>query len=152
MDAIQYQDAYANLLEEIQSLIARNALAEEETAKLSAFNAEILGSQNPSKRIAYLERVRSELAEAKQRILMLSREHEILNATVKDLHHELEMYRSVPTDAKPRTGFTRVQRVPLGTSQSVNARSLPVRSVREDPGRVEEVEYREGDMTIDELT
>jgi hypothetical protein len=66
MDAIQYQDAYSELLEEVQLLVARNTLAEEEVAQLSKFNAEIIGHHNSSQRIMYVERIRAELAETKQ--------------------------------------------------------------------------------------
>jgi hypothetical protein len=47
-------------------LAARNQLAESEANRLSQFNAEILGHNNPGQRIVYLDRVRRELAETKQ--------------------------------------------------------------------------------------
>lgn len=43
----------------------RNNLAEEEADRLSKFNAEILGHNNPAQRIMYVDRIRRELAEAK---------------------------------------------------------------------------------------
>jgi hypothetical protein len=46
-------------------LAARNQLAESEANRLSQFNAEILGHNNPAQRIVYLDRVRRELADTK---------------------------------------------------------------------------------------
>lgn len=65
-EADGYQEAYVTLVEEVGALVDRNALAEEEAAKLSQFNAQILGHNNPAQRIVYLDRVRRELAETKQ--------------------------------------------------------------------------------------
>jgi len=60
-----YQDAYSQLYEQIGLLIARNQLAEEEAERISKFNAQILGHNNPAQRIMYVDRIRTELAEAK---------------------------------------------------------------------------------------
>jgi len=60
-----YQDAYAQLYDQVDSLIARNQIAEEEAERISKFNAEILGHQNPAQRILYVDRIRTELAETK---------------------------------------------------------------------------------------
>jgi hypothetical protein len=65
-DAERYREAYLKLFDEVGVLAARNQLAESEANKLSQFNAEILGHNNPSQRIVYLDRVRRELAETKQ--------------------------------------------------------------------------------------
>jgi hypothetical protein len=46
-------------------LVDRNDLAEDEAERLSKFNAEILGHNNPAQRIMYVDRVRRELAETK---------------------------------------------------------------------------------------
>jgi hypothetical protein len=64
-DAERYRDAYHKLLDEVGVLAARNQLAESEANRLSQFNAEILGHNNPAQRIVYLDRVRRELAETK---------------------------------------------------------------------------------------
>jgi len=61
-----YQEAYVTLVDEVNALVDRNSLAEDEAAKLSKFNAEILGHNNPAQRIMYVDRIRSELAETKQ--------------------------------------------------------------------------------------
>jgi hypothetical protein len=66
MESIKYQHAYEELSERVSLAIARSALAEEEADKLSKFNAEILGHQNASQKIMYVDRVRRELAETKQ--------------------------------------------------------------------------------------
>ena len=62
----KYQEAYEALLAEVDTLVDRNALAEEEARRLSAFNAEIIGHRNPAQRIQYVDRIRRELHDAKQ--------------------------------------------------------------------------------------
>lgn len=64
--AEQYQEAYNGLLEEVDALVAKNALAEEEAVRLSKFNAEIVGHRNPAQRIVYVDKIRRELHETKQ--------------------------------------------------------------------------------------
>lgn len=135
-DAERYQEAYHTLSDEIGSLVAKNQLAEEEAQRLSKFNAEILGHNNPAQRIMYVDRIRRELAETKhvcthsprlsgtrlidwhvfeQKLVMLGREQEAAAAINDDLQHELDMYKSVmvPGESKPRTALTRVTRTPL---------------------------------------
>lgn len=65
-DAERYQEAYHSLMDEVGGLMDRNNLAEDEVERLSKFNAEIVGHHNPAQRIMYLDRIRRELAEAKQ--------------------------------------------------------------------------------------
>ncbi|EPQ56968.1 hypothetical protein GLOTRDRAFT_137420 [Gloeophyllum trabeum ATCC 11539] len=158
--AEQYQEAYDQLLEEAGALVARNQLAEEEADRLSRFNAEILGHRNPAQRIMYVDRIRRELAETKQKLLLSTRDHEAAMADNEDLRNELDMYKSVmvPIDAKPRTAITRVGRAPLASqNMNVNAKRLMVQSQKGGKaggkmGSSGEVEWvREGDMTIDEL-
>lgn len=64
-DAERYQEAYQNLIGEVEGLAARNELAENEAERLSKFNAEILSHNNPAQRILYLDRIRRELADTK---------------------------------------------------------------------------------------
>lgn len=71
-DAERYQQAYHNLIEEVEGLAIRNQLAEDEAERLSRFNAEILSHNNPAQRIMYLDRIRRELAEAKHVSLVLT--------------------------------------------------------------------------------
>ncbi|KAF9502001.1 hypothetical protein BDN71DRAFT_1485888 [Pleurotus eryngii] len=113
-EAARYQDAYYSLSEEVDSLVARSALAEDEALRLSQFNAEILGHNNPAQRVTYVDRVRQELAETKQRLLIANRDHEAAIAENTALLEELSMYKSVmmPTDRKPRTNMTRLVRHP----------------------------------------
>ncbi|KAJ8696477.1 hypothetical protein PTI98_006344 [Pleurotus ostreatus] len=114
-EAARYQDAYYSLSEEVDSLVARSALAEDEALRLSQFNAEILGHNNPAQRVTYVDRVRQELAETKQRLLVANRDHEAAIAENTALLEELSMYKSVmmPTNRKPRTNMTRLVRHPL---------------------------------------
>ncbi len=64
-NAEQLQEAYRALSDEVGSLLAKNALAEDVAQQLSKFNAEIIGHQNPAQKIMYVERIRNELAESK---------------------------------------------------------------------------------------
>ena len=77
-----------------------------------------------------------------------------------DLRHELDMYTSVavPLQSKARTTVTRVTRVPLA-SQNMNmttsSRAFAGRSTVPGGGvrRVSpEPAYKEGDMTLDEIS
>ncbi|THU95341.1 hypothetical protein K435DRAFT_129857 [Dendrothele bispora CBS 962.96] len=115
MKAAQFEEAYYSLSEEVESLVARNALAEDEAQKLSRFNAEILGHNNPAQRIMYVERIRNELASSKQKLIASTRAHEAATTTNHELQQELDMYKSVmvPHDNKPKTNMTRVMRPPL---------------------------------------
>lgn len=71
-----------------------------------------------------------------------------------DLRHELELYKSVavPTEYKPRTHVTRVTRVPLGDKRlNVGSTNVP----QEDEDIFKHIpnttEYKEGDLTLDEI-
>ena len=61
-----YAHAYQTLVEEVNALVDRNALAEEEAQQLSKFNAALLSHKNPAQKIMYVDRIRQELADAKQ--------------------------------------------------------------------------------------
>ncbi|KAK7472607.1 hypothetical protein VKT23_000720 [Stygiomarasmius scandens] len=115
MKAAQFEEAYYSLSEEVESLVARNALAEDEAQKLSQFNAEILGHHNPAQRIMYVERIRNELADTKQKLSSSIRTNEVANTLNQELQQELDMYKSVmvPHENKPKTNMTRVTRPPL---------------------------------------
>lgn len=65
-DAERYREAYGQIIDEVDALVARNALAEDEASRLSKFNAEIVGHNNPAQRIVYVDRIRRELHETKQ--------------------------------------------------------------------------------------
>ncbi|KAG6842111.1 hypothetical protein C0991_002765 [Blastosporella zonata] len=160
-DAERYQEAYYSLSDEVGSLVARNQLAEDEAQKLSKFNAEILGHNNPAQRIMYVDRIRRELAETKHKLVLLGREQEAAVAVNDDLQHELDMYKSVmvPGDNKPRTAITRVTRPPLvNLTRSLNANNAgdPTISAAKsgEKGSLQRVHVLEsipGDMTIDEI-
>jgi len=61
-----YAHAYQTLVDEVNGLVDRNALAEEEAQQLSKFNAELLSHKNPAQKIMYVDRIRQELADVKQ--------------------------------------------------------------------------------------
>ena len=61
-----YAHAYQVLLDEVNALVDRNVLAEEEAQQLSKFNAELLSHKNPAQKIMYVDRIRQELADMKQ--------------------------------------------------------------------------------------
>lgn len=168
-DAERYQEAYYSLSDEVGSLVARNALAEDEAQRLSNFNAEILGHNNPAQRIMYVERIRNELAETKQAslfslssrvILILAqklvtavREHETALSQNDELVHELDMYKSVmvPVESKSRTNITRVVRPPLGNlNQSMNINIVKAAAGPADDDK-QRVLYDIPDMTLEEM-
>ncbi|KAG7090815.1 hypothetical protein E1B28_009899 [Marasmius oreades] len=113
IEAEKYQEAYYGLCDHLEALSARNALAEEEAQKLSAFNAEIIGHRNPAQRIMYVERIRNELAETQHKLLASTKSHEAVVALNNDLQQELDGYKSVILENRPKTTFTRVGRPPL---------------------------------------
>ncbi|KAI0355587.1 hypothetical protein OH77DRAFT_1479263 [Trametes cingulata] len=137
-EAEKYQEAYNSLLAEVDALVLRNALAEEEAQRLSKYNAEILGHHNPAQRIMYVDRIRRELHETKQKLLMSTREREAVLADNDELRHELELYKSVaiPNEVKPRTALTRVGRVPGPSALSESELGLSIAG-----GRVSEQGY-----------
>ncbi|KAF9227379.1 hypothetical protein BS17DRAFT_775390 [Gyrodon lividus] len=154
-DASRFQDAYYKLLDETEELLARNNLAEDEAERLSRFNAEILGHHNPAQRIVYVDRIRRELADTKQKLLVCTRDCDTLVVANEDLQHELELYKSstVPTESKPRSLFIRVSRSPLtnqGLNVGNNRMSIPL-SVSATKHMILEHLPGLGDMTLDEL-
>ncbi|KAL5485111.1 hypothetical protein ACEPAI_7753 [Sanghuangporus weigelae] len=145
-----YREAYQSIAEEMRGLVARNALAEDEANRLSVFNAEILSHRNPTQKILYVDRIRRELAETKQNLVLSHRDQESAVSEIATLREELAMYRSVtvPYEGKPRTAMTRVRRIPLG-AQTLNVQAEPLQK--------ESYGYSEGygppgDMTMDELS
>ncbi|KAF9264259.1 hypothetical protein L218DRAFT_958680 [Marasmius fiardii PR-910] len=112
IDAEGYQEAYYSLRDHLETLSARNTLAEEEAQKLSAFNAQMIGHHNPAQRIMYVERIRNELAETKHKLLASTKSHEAVVALNDDLREELDMYKVI-SENRPKTTLTRVARPPL---------------------------------------
>ncbi|KAF9241565.1 hypothetical protein BU15DRAFT_87150 [Melanogaster broomeanus] len=114
-----------------RGLLARNNLAEEEAEYLSRFNAEILG-------IVYVDRIRRELAENKQKLLVCTRDRDTLAAANEDL-------------SKPASLFIRVSRPHL-TSRGLNVSntSTPL-AVNATKHMILEHLPGPGDMTVDEL-
>lgn len=94
----------------------RNELAEQEADYLSKFNAEILGHNNLGQRIHYVDRIRRDLADARQKLLISTQEQEAIRQDNEVLRIELNAYKSYDPDVRERTGthITRVARVPLG--------------------------------------
>ncbi|KAI0645573.1 hypothetical protein C8Q79DRAFT_965200 [Trametes meyenii] len=168
-EAERYEEAYNNLLAEVDALVVRNALAEEEAQRLSKYNAEILGHHNPAQRIMYVDRIRRELHETKQKLLVSTRDREAVLADNDELRHELALYKSVavPNEIKPRTNITRVGRVPATLSEPELGASLASHASEQGAGHprsasgsaarlasVPEVSSGgdgEDDMTLDEI-
>jgi len=94
----------------------RNELAEHEADYLSKFNAEILGHNNLGQRIHYVDRIRQDLADARQKLLISTQEQEAIRQDNEVLRTELNAYKSYDPNVRERTGshITRVARVPLG--------------------------------------
>ena len=153
-DAEKYEEAYNGLLAEVDQLVVKNALAEDEAQRLSKFNAEILGHNNPAQRIVYVDRIRRELHETKhvrsssdlpfllcrrrpdrvwvltQKLLLSTRDRDAAYADNDDLRSELELYKSVavPQEVKPRTTITRVARPTAAVAEPDPAGSLSASS------------------------
>ncbi|TBU40087.1 hypothetical protein BD309DRAFT_927826 [Dichomitus squalens] len=125
-EAERYQEAYNNMLAEVDRLVVKNALAEEEAQRLSKFNAEIIGHNNPAQRIMYVDRIRRELHETKHKLLLSTRDRDAAYADNDDLRAELELYKSVavPQEVKPRTYITRVTRPVAATLEPDTASSM----------------------------
>ncbi|KAH7921391.1 hypothetical protein BV22DRAFT_1038704 [Leucogyrophana mollusca] len=161
-DVSRFQEAYYSLVDETEALLARNDLAEEEAERLSRFNAEILGHNNPAQRIMYVDRIRRELADVKQKLLVCTRERDTVTAANDDLRQELGMYTSamIPIDSKPRTGLTRITRPPLGSQNlNVTSQTRPPSTNHNGGSKLDTVsagsklplETIPGDMTLDEI-
>ena len=160
----ELQNAYQQLSDEVGELLTRNALAEDVAQQLSKFNAEIVGHRNPAQRIMYLERIRNELADSRQasvipgersigltilgfqKLAMLAREHEVLQAKRDELEREVDMYKSVAVSERPRGAVTRVKRVPLA---SLNQQAPS--PLAEKATCILDMIPAEGEMTLDEL-
>ncbi|KAF9484441.1 hypothetical protein BDN70DRAFT_872455 [Pholiota conissans] len=156
-EAERFQDAYYSLSNEVNALLVRNEIAESEAERISKFNAEILGHHNPAQRIMYVDRIRRELAEAKHKIGLLTKEQEDIAYINDALQNELDMYKSVqvPLDSKPRTNITRIGRAPLvNLAASMNASTQPVGNSVYGKGSYAKPALeviKDGDMTTDEL-
>ncbi|TFK91332.1 hypothetical protein K466DRAFT_660114 [Polyporus arcularius HHB13444] len=121
-EADKYVEAYNGLIAEVDALVMKNALAEDEAQRLSKFNAEILSHKNPAQRIMYVDRIRRELHETKQKLLLSTRDREAVLADNDELRAELDMYKSVavPHEVKPRTTITRVTRLGPTTASELD--------------------------------
>ncbi|KAK0195324.1 hypothetical protein F5146DRAFT_281360 [Armillaria mellea] len=150
-NAEQLQEAYRALSDEIGSLLAKNALAEDVAQQLSKFNAEIIGHQNPAQKIMYVERIRNELAESKQKHALLTREHEALVSQKQELENEVDIYKSVVVLNKPKTTITRVHRLPLADLNQSMSQYLPQSKANGFYSRTLDTIPAEGEMTLDEI-
>ncbi|KAJ3899053.1 hypothetical protein F5879DRAFT_909158 [Lentinula edodes] len=149
-EAERFQEAYYSLSEELEGLLDRNALAEDEAQRLSRVNAEIIGHHNPLQRIMYLEKIRNELAETKQKLLVSMRTNETVAIQNQDLQNELDMYKSVavPYELKLGTKFTRMARPPLVNLNKSTPHNLEV--TRTPASKIHS--SITSDMDVDELS
>ncbi|KAF8325219.1 uncharacterized protein EI90DRAFT_2179828 [Cantharellus anzutake] len=132
-DGVKFQEAHDALLKQVDILVSRNVLAEEEAEHLSKFNAQILGHTNVNQRIYYVDRLRKEMSEIKQTLITAEWERNAVKEENARLRHELDLYKAVkPTNAPPShvvikdasapppPKMTRIDRVPLA-SRDMNA-------------------------------
>ncbi|KAF7361981.1 hypothetical protein MVEN_00543300 [Mycena venus] len=135
----QFQGAYYSLSDEVKALITRKELAEGEAEKLSKFNAEILGHQNPAQKIMYLDRIRRELAETKHKLAISETECESVTSQNAELLREVEMYKSasVPLENKPRTTVTRISRPPFAALNHNTPPAININYELKDVGKME---------------
>ncbi|KAG8831564.1 hypothetical protein FRC18_006314 [Serendipita sp. 400] len=115
-DALRYEHAYNSLCKEVDALVLRNELVEREADHLSHFNAEILGHTNPNQKIHYLDRIRKDLADTKQKLAVSNRQREAVLDDNDTLRNELHAYRSLSESRSRAPNVTRVPRMPLGLS------------------------------------
>ncbi|KIJ49471.1 hypothetical protein M422DRAFT_27837 [Sphaerobolus stellatus SS14] len=161
-DVSRYKDAHADLLSEVIELIQRNELAEEEAERLSKFNAEILGHQNPQQKICYVDRIRQELAETKHLLLKSTMDRDDLAANNTALLHEVAAYKSkaIPIDLKPQTTRVRVERPALasrnmnGSDPGIAFKLTPPPSATSSPSTISTPSFTSVPalMTLDELS
>ncbi|KAG8890195.1 hypothetical protein FRB98_000523 [Tulasnella sp. 332] len=118
----RYEAAYLRLIQEVGVLVSRNALAEEEANKLSQVNVEILSHTNASQKILYVDQIRRELAETKQKLIATTVDRDTAFSAKAALSSELATYKSLTTaiELKPKTHLTRVQRAPLAITSRSN--------------------------------
>ncbi|KAG8802884.1 hypothetical protein FRC17_006323, partial [Serendipita sp. 399] len=115
-DAMRYEHAYTSLCKEVDALVLRNELVEREADHLSRFNAEILGHTNPNQKIHYLDRIRKDLADTKQKLAVSNRQREAVLDDNDTLRNELYAYRSLSESRSRAPNVTRIARMPLGSS------------------------------------
>ncbi|KIM30488.1 hypothetical protein M408DRAFT_328070 [Serendipita vermifera MAFF 305830] len=115
-DALRYEHAYKSLCQEVDALVSRNQLVEREAEHLSRFNAEILGHTNPGQKIHYLDRIRRDLADTKQKLALSTKQRDTVLEDNDNLRTELHAYRSLSESQRRGTGITRVNRLPLSMS------------------------------------
>lgn len=121
--AVEYKEAYEELIEDARVLASRNEIAEAEARQLMKANADILGHSNPSQRIVYVDKIRNELHDARQEIARMRADRQVLAARHEAVLNELDSYKSVMVslDGRPKTHMTRVARMPLtNMSTAVN--------------------------------
>lgn len=108
-----FESMYLELVDATKHLTERLALAEEEKARLAAFNSELLGHNNPNQKIMYLDRVRGELDEIRRENIGLRLELERVEGERGEMERELRGYRAVdvPLGQRPKAGVVRVERV-----------------------------------------
>jgi hypothetical protein len=125
---------------EFEGIIMRNELAEHEADYLSKFNAEILGHNNLGQRIHYVDRIRQDLADARQQLLLSTQEQEAIRQDNEVLRTELNAYKSFDPNVREKTGshITRVTRVPLGLKGANGAKSTASSLGCSAPGGVAE--------------
>jgi len=142
---------------EVEGIIMRNELAEQEADYLSKFNAEILGHNNLGQRIHYVDRIRGDLADARQKLLAATQEREAIQQEYDFLRAELTAYKSYDPGVREKTGthITRVARVPLGSKGTNGAplsKSTALSLGRSVPGGASEKQAKgQHPLTLEEL-
>ena len=92
---------------------------------------------------------------------MMAKERDALSSGNDELLRELQLYKSVavPPDLRPRSAMIRVARVPLannslntGASLRSKGSGIPTNSGGKALDNRLEIDYREGDMALDEIS
>ncbi|KAH8828293.1 hypothetical protein DL96DRAFT_1555749 [Flagelloscypha sp. PMI_526] len=122
---------FHTLKDQVDSLSARNDLAQGEAEKLSKLNAQILGHGNPAQRIMYVDKIRQELSQCKQDLLQAKKVIDSQKSTNSALQNEVDMYSSisVPLDKRVSTKMTRLVRGGLTAPPTSRAVFAPLDNV-----------------------
>ncbi|KAH7108286.1 hypothetical protein BKA62DRAFT_17108 [Auriculariales sp. MPI-PUGE-AT-0066] len=119
-DAARYEQLFEELSHEMRGIVARGVLAEAEAERLSVFNAEILSHTNPQQKILYLDKLRKQLSDTQQQLIICERDKDEVEQTNVALRHELDMYKSVRAQGpKARSTMIRVGRLPSGVTSGL---------------------------------
>ena len=87
----------------------------------------------------------------RQQLLKYTLDHEAAVADRNALRHELDMFKSVVVENKPRTNITRIGRLPLA-NQSLNLSVIMNQHPTDEKIQHVQLDTIYGDLTLEEIT